>query len=284
MNHTERSSDGACFEFELLKQGKTKKLWGHADLERILIENTDRLTAYNGIEEVNIEGKGWYATQVSNNCFKYLQQQGIPNHFIWPYEKEGSEHAFWAHKLDMLPVEFVVRHRPYGSYLERYPEEPYAEAFPEPIVEYFEKNDLLGDPELDVDWDQKVVRRFLPDQPRSQQSFIDEQPFSKLNHLLLDRWRDATPIVYAAALALKKAWEHCNATLVDIKFECGVRYDNRVVIGDSIDADCWRLWRDDDPCDPLDRQLFKDRSTNNAIIAAQRFVLLQTMQWIPTQD
>lgn len=281
MDHVEKAGE-EFFNFELLKEGKTKKIWGHADIERVLIENTDRLTAYNGLEEVRIDGKGWYATQISNNCFRYLQRQGIANHFIWPYEKQGFDHVFWAHKLSMLPVEFVVRNQPYGSYLERFPDAPYVDTFPEPIVEYFEKNDDLGDPWLIVDHEREIVRRYMPNCPQSKDSLIDEQPFSALGHLMLDQWDQATSLVYAAALALKKAWEHCDATLVDIKFECGVRCDNRVVIGDSIDADCWRLWRDDDPTDPLDRQLFKNNRHTAEILEAQRFILLQTMQWLPT--
>lgn len=266
----------------LYKKGKSKQVWGCPDSSLVVIENTDRITAYNGLKQADIHGKGWYATQTSNNCFRYLETQGIPTHFICDDNREGFGHKFWARNLTMLPVEFVVRNVAYGSYLARNPDVPIAEPFAEPIIEFYEKNDVWDDPMLIVDMEAEVVERHKPDRPRSRDSLIDVRPFRSLGYLMLDRWPEAIDRSFSAALALKKAWEQHNATLVDIKFECGVSEDNKVVLGDSIDADCWRLWRQD-ASDPLDRQLFKDDCSHKEIIAAQKYIWLKTSQWLPIE-
>jgi phosphoribosylaminoimidazole-succinocarboxamide synthase len=119
------------FEFEsspngsrvqsLLREGKTKRIWQTTDPDIVVIENTDRLTAYNGREEIYIDTKGRYSTRISNVCFRYLGSKNVWNHNLWPAGKIEDSHRFWAWKLDMIPVEFVVRFQPYGSYLARYP-------------------------------------------------------------------------------------------------------------------------------------------------------------------
>lgn len=245
----------------------------------VLIENTDYITAYNGLSAATIPLKGWHSTQISNNCFNLLHRYNIPNHFVSAFRARHDGCKFWAYKLRMIPVEFVVRHRAYGSYVKRYPDARIGEAFLEPIVEFFEKDDAMNDPWLVVDRRRGAVSRYEPDQPKSTDSLIDTRPIHEVRHLMLDYWSAAASIVRKASIVLQKAWEESNATLVDIKFECGLTEDNRILIGDSIDADCWRLWRNNDPADPLDRQLFKNDCTPDQILEAQRFILRRTKQW-----
>jgi len=271
-------------EVVLLQEGKTKRVWQDLNPNVVTIENTDRLTAYNGREEIYINQKGCYANDISKVCFSYLSAQGIPNHYVSPYLHLGYDRCFSARKLDMLPVEFVVRHQPYGSYLTRYPGEDYRKVFDRPVIEFFEKNDALGDPWLIVNREKETVSRYLPDRPRSKDSLIDERSFRELGHLMLHRWSEATPIVFDAAVALRKAWARGNTSLVDIKFECGVTSKNIVVIGDTIDADCWRLWRGGDPSDPLDRQLFKDKRDPQEILSSYAFILEQTVRWLSSSS
>jgi len=270
------------FPLELIKEGKTKKVWGNPDSDMVCIENTDIITAYNGVKRMKVSGKGYYLTQISNNCFKYLHMQGVPTHFMAPYDKPGDEvgHKFWARKLAMFPVEFVVRHQPYGSYLERFPD-AHGTVFTEPVIEFFEKHDDLGDPWLTLHPKKEVIQRWLPDRPQSKESFIDEYHFKDLGHLMLHRWTEAIPIVFQAAQALQKGWNSSNATLVDIKFECGITSDDRVVIVDTIDADSWRLWKDNDPAKPLDRQLFKNNVGAPQLRRKYESVWFQTQCWLP---
>jgi len=46
------------YSFSLLKEGKTKRVWHSPDVDLVVIENTDRLTAYNGLKETTIYKKG----------------------------------------------------------------------------------------------------------------------------------------------------------------------------------------------------------------------------------
>jgi len=265
----------------LIREGKTKKIWQSPRPSRVIVENTDRLTAYNGREEIYIRKKGEYAARISCVCFTYLRIHDVPNHFLGLDVAEGRRHRFLADKLHMLPVEFVVRHQPYGSYLARYPRREYTKPFRKPVIECFEKDDDLGDPWLVVNREKEIVRRYMPDRPRSKTSLIDERPFCELGYLMLDRWDEAVAVVKNAAQVLRKAWTQGNTTLVDIKFECGVTSRDEVVIGDTIDADCWRLWRGGDPDDPLDRQLFKNKCDPEEITSAYRFILSETTRWLP---
>lgn len=265
----------------LLHEGKTKRVWQSTEADTVIIENTDRLTAYNGLKEIYIDKKARYAAQISAVNFIQLHEQGVPNHFLGLDSREGYGHRFWAQKLGMLPVEFVVRNEPWGSYLDRHPEEDHGGVFKRPVVEVFEKNNKLGnlgDPLLIVDYRKRIVRRFLPDQPLSEDSLIDERPFRKVGYLKLGRWDEAMMVARDAARVLQKAWERNNCTLVDIKFECGITSTSKVVIGDTIDADCWRLWQNGDPATPLDRQLFKNGCTREEITDSYGLILQQTMK------
>lgn len=264
----------------LLQEGKTKRIWGTANPDIVIIENTDRLTAYNGREEIYIGTKGQFSTRISNVCFGYLRSRGVWNHYLWPASKVEDSHKFWAWKLDMLPVEFVVRFQPYGSYLARHPDRDYKKPFSRPILECFEKNDALGDPWLVPNRKKGTMCWYMPDQPRSKRTLIDERPLSEVSYLRTDRWAEAYSRVRDAAQMLRKSWKRGNATLVDIKFECGVSSVGDVVIGDIIDADCWRLWCNGDPNDPLDRQLFKNNCERHEILEAYETILNQTTQWL----
>ena len=122
--------------------------------------------------------------------------------------------------------------------------------------------------------------RYLPDRPRSKSTLIDERPLDELSYLRIDRWAEAYQRVLDAAQVLQKAWKRGNATLVDIKFECGITSVDEVVIGDTIDADCWRLWRNGNPNDPLDRQLFKNKREPHEIIDSYETILEQTARWL----
>jgi phosphoribosylaminoimidazole-succinocarboxamide synthase len=81
-----------------------------------------------------------------------------------------------------------------------------------------------------------------------------------------------------AAQVLRQAWERNGSRLVDIKFECGINSVGDVVIGDTIDADCWRLWQNGNPDTPLDRQLFKNNCTRDEITDSYKIILAQTMK------
>jgi phosphoribosylaminoimidazole-succinocarboxamide synthase len=232
---------------------------------------------------MRVGGKGVYSTRISNNCFRYLRLQGVPTHFLSPYHVRHESAKFWARKLAMIPVEFVVRHQAYGSYVERHPETPARTVFTEPVIEFFEKTDELGDPNLKVDIEKGIVQRWLSDCPQSKESFIDERPFKELGHLMLHRWAEAIPILFQAAQALQKGWNYHKSTLVDIKFECGITSDDQVVIGDTIDADCWRLWSNGDPADSLDRQLFKDGQPSDYLRRKYSEIDILTKRWLPNK-
>lgn len=264
---------------DLQFEGKSKKVWTLPDLPYVAIENTDRLTAYNGRNTTLVSNKGKYFARTSVNCFRLLRRYGVPNHLLPLAGVDRSNGTFWASKLRMIPVEFVIRHRAYGSYIKRHPDVRAKEIFPEPVIEFFEKDDDMDDPHLVIDHSREVVSRYKPDEPQGPSSLIDERPLRDVDYLMPEYWPMAASIARDAAIILREAWAKSGAALVDIKFECGIDADNHVLIGDSIDADCWRLWRNNDSSNPLDRQLFKNGCTPMQILEAYKFTLQQTELW-----
>jgi len=279
MFEIEASEEGPRVQ-SLLREGKTKRIWQSTDPDIVIIENADRLTTSNGLE-IHIDTKGRYATKISNVCFRHLLDRDVLNHYLGRDKRKEYSHRFWARKLDMLPVKFVVRFQPYGSYLARYPNKDYKKPFGRPVLELFEKNNALGDPWLVPNRRKGTMCRYLPDHPRSKSTLIDERPLHEVGYLRTDRWGEAYLRVLDAAQVLRKAWRRGKATLVDIKFECGITSSDEVVIGGTIDADCWRLWRNGDPNDPLDRQLFKNKCEPHEIIDSYEAILEQTIRWLP---
>jgi hypothetical protein len=83
---------------------------------------TDTVTAGNGKKRATIPGKGALAAQISMRLFELLSTQNIPTHYI----RQLDEQSFLAKKVQIIPLEVVVRHYATGSITKRL-ESPRAE-------------------------------------------------------------------------------------------------------------------------------------------------------------
>ncbi len=99
-----------------LHRGKVRDLY-EIDAERMLIIQTDRLSAFDVILPTPIPGKGRVLTAMSNFWFRKLGHV-IPNHLldtdpvsvVAPDERDQVEgRAFVVRRLKALPVEAIVR-------------------------------------------------------------------------------------------------------------------------------------------------------------------------------
>ena len=94
---------------ELVK-GKVKTVYAVDNVEHVMIFYHDRVTAGNGEKEDTISDKGSINCQITDILFKELEKQDIKTHRI---ERVG--HTMLCQKVDIIPVEFVVRNVAAGS-------------------------------------------------------------------------------------------------------------------------------------------------------------------------
>jgi phosphoribosylaminoimidazole-succinocarboxamide synthase len=93
--------------------GKVRDLYvpddeGDADTaEHLLVVASDRISAFDHVLSPGIPGKGELLTELSRWWFAELS--GIPNHLAGEPPAEVAKRAMLAERLDMYPIECVVR-------------------------------------------------------------------------------------------------------------------------------------------------------------------------------
>jgi phosphoribosylaminoimidazole-succinocarboxamide synthase len=187
-----------------------------------------------------IENKGIINNRISCLLFKLLEKEGIETHFI----KQLDERQVLVKRLQMLPVEVVLRNVVAGSLAQRLGMEEGRE-LQIPIIELYYKNDDLHDPMINeyhalaMGW---ATREQLEEVQRLS---------LRINQILRD---------FFAGIGL---------ILVDFKLEFGL-YDEQIVLGDEISPDSCRLW-DQVSREKLDKDRFR-RDLGGEVEAYQEVV------------
>ena len=96
---------------KLIYEGKAKKIFANKNPKEVIVEFKDDATAFNAAKKSKFEGKGELNCFISETIFKYLINQNIPTHYI----NSNSKSSFIAQKVDIIPLEVVVRNTAYGS-------------------------------------------------------------------------------------------------------------------------------------------------------------------------
>ena len=68
--------------YELIYEGKAKKVFSHDDEDKVLIEFKDDATAFNSLKKAKFEGKGKLNCLISARIFEILIKNNIPTHFL----------------------------------------------------------------------------------------------------------------------------------------------------------------------------------------------------------
>src|SRR3712207_3467154 len=128
---------------ELLYEGKAKKVYATGEADVLVHRYKDDATAFDGQKRGSWKDKGKTNATMSATIFAYLEANGVPTHFV----EQVDETSIKTRKLEMLPVEVIVRNVAAGSLAKRigYEEGTKLKA---PIIELCYKNDELGDPML----------------------------------------------------------------------------------------------------------------------------------------
>ncbi len=211
---------------DMVYEGKAKKLYLTGEKDLIIQYFKDDATAFNAQKRGEIAYKGIINNKISERVFQLLSKNGIPTHFV----KRLDDRQMLVKRLKIIPVEVVVRNLIAGSLATRLGIEE-GRKVDKPILEFYLKNDALGDPMVNEDH-----IRTLGLATGSQIATIKRYSL-KINRIL------------------KRFFEERNLILIDFKLEFGI-YKNRVILGDEFSPDTCRLW-DVRTLDKLDKDRFR---------------------------
>lgn len=212
---------------ELLYEGKAKKLYATDNPALCIMEYKDELTAFNALKKATMAGKGRLNNLISSKIFEHLNASGFPTHFI----RRLDELNQLVKRVTIVPLEVVVRNLTTGSICKRLGVQE-GMRLPRPLVEFYLKNDALGDPLVLEDH----ALLF---------GWATEEELGRMKKLALD-----------VNKALSELFEKLNIFLVDFKLEFGKDRDGNLVIADEVSPDTCRLW-DRTSGDRLDKDRFR---------------------------
>tara|TARA_Y100000287_G_scaffold65997_1_gene52096 strand:+ start:525 stop:1223 length:699 start_codon:yes stop_codon:yes gene_type:complete len=222
---------------EVILKGKVKTVYQGDDAHKVIIEYHDKVTAGNGEKEDYPLGKGALCCSISSLLFERLSKEGIPTHYM---NMVGANKMI-CRKVDIVPLEVICRNRAAGSIV-RETTLNEGQPLPQPIVEFFLKDDSKNDPLL------------TPDRVRLMG--YDPQPFIDMTLRINDLLRQMFYIL--------------GIDLVDFKLEYGYDAHGDLYLADEISPDSMRLWQTGTN-ERFDKDLF--RKDEGDIVPAYRHIL-----------
>ncbi len=209
-----------------LYSGKAKSVYACERDDALILHFRNDTSAFDGEKVEQLDRKGMINNKFNAFIMEHLEREGIATHFLGLV----SDDETLVRKLDMYPIECVVRNVASGSICRRLGVEDGIDLSP-PTFEFFLKNDALHDPMINEShiesfgWAQTDVV-----------SQMKEQTF-KVNAILSRLFADAGMI------------------LVDFKIEFG-KQDGQLYLGDEFSPDGCRIW-DAKTREKLDKDRFR---------------------------
>jgi phosphoribosylaminoimidazole-succinocarboxamide synthase len=211
-------------------EGKAKILFEGPEPGTLVQYFKDDATAFNAKKKGVITGKGVLNNRISEYLMTRLEEIGVPTHFV----RRLNMREQLVREVEIIPIEVVVRNVAAGSFSERFGV-PEGQALPRSVVEYYYKNDQLGDP------------------------MVSEE------HITAFGWATTQDLDDIMALALRindflyGLFLGVGIKLVDFKVEFGRLWNEeemRIVLADEISPDCARLW-DNKTNEKMDKDRFR---------------------------
>jgi len=213
-----------------LYEGKAKILFEGPEPGTLVQYFKDDATAFNAQKKGVITGKGVLNNRISEFIMLRLAEIGVPTHFV----RRLNMREQLIREVEIIPLEVVVRNVAAGSLSSRLGI-PEGTPLPRSIVEYYYKNDQLGDP------------------------LVAEE------HITAFGWASVQDLDDIMALSLRVndfltgLFLGVGIRLVDFKLEFGRLWENdemRIVLADEISPDSCRLW-DIKTNEKLDKDRFR---------------------------
>lgn len=209
-----------------LYSGKAKSVYTTDQEDALILHFRNDTSAFDGEKIEKLDRKGMVNNKFNAFIMEHLEANGIATHML----ELLSEDETLVRRLDMFPIECVVRNIATGSICKRLGVEDGLDLSP-PTFEFFLKNDPLHDP------------------------MINEY------HIQSFGWADAEAVevmkerTFQVNEILTKLFADAGMILVDFKLEFG-RQGDEIYLGDEFTPDGCRIW-DADTREKLDKDRFR---------------------------
>lgn len=209
-----------------LYSGKAKSVYTTEIEDRLILQFRNDTSAFDGKKREQLDRKGMVNNKINAFVMQKLADAGVPTHF----DRLLSESETLVKRLDMIPLECVVRNIAAGSICRRYGIEE-GRIIDPATFEFFYKDDALGDPMVN----EYHIRAF---------SWATDSQVEQMKALTF-RVNDVLKQLFLAGGML----------LVDYKLEFGM-FEGKVVLGDEFSPDGCRIW-DSVTREKLDKDRFR---------------------------
>lgn len=209
-----------------LYRGKAKTVYETTDPQRLILHFRNDTSAFDGERIEQLAQKGAVNCQFNYFIMQKLEAAGIPTQVD---ALIGNDQCI-VKRLDMIPVECVVRNRAAGSIVKRLGVEE-GKVLTPPTFEFFLKNDELHDPMIN-------------------EYHIESFGWAEASHI--EKMKELT---FKVNTVLSELFDNAGMVLVDYKLEFGV-FDGEVILGDEFSPDGCRLW-DKETNEKMDKDRFR---------------------------
>jgi phosphoribosylaminoimidazole-succinocarboxamide synthase len=211
--------------------GKAKSVFGTDDPDRFVLLFRDDTSAFDGRRIDQLDRKGMVNNKFNAFIMDELEKNGIPTHF----EKLLSDQECLVKKLDMIPVECVVRNVAAGSLCKRLGVKE-GQTLTPPTFELFLKNDEMHDPMVN----EYHCRSF---------GWASDEQLNEMKRLS-----------FKINKVLTELFDAADMILVDFKLEFGT-FHGKIVLGDEFSPDGCRIW-DKQTRNKMDKDRFRQELGN----------------------
>ncbi|CDL83542.1 phosphoribosylaminoimidazolesuccinocarboxamide synthase [Xenorhabdus szentirmaii] len=209
-----------------LYRGKAKTVYATDNADLLVLEFRNDTSALDGERIEQFERKGMVNNKFNHFVMSKLEEAGIPTQM----ERLLSDNESLVKKLDMVPVECVIRNRAAGSLVKRLGVEEGMLLDP-PLFDLFLKDDAKHDPMVNESYCETF-------------GWVSKANLAEMKRLS-----------YKANEVLSKLFDDAGLILVDFKLEFGL-FKGQVVLGDEFSPDGSRLW-DKQTMDKMDKDRFR---------------------------
>jgi phosphoribosylaminoimidazole-succinocarboxamide synthase len=212
---------------EELYRGKAKTVFLTDSEDKLVLFFRNDTSAFDGEKIEQLERKGEVNNKFNHFIMQKLEEAGIQTQV----EDLLSDTECLVKKLDMIPVECVVRNIAAGSMVKRLGVEEGLVLNP-PTFEFFLKNDALHDP------------------------MVNDYHITAFGWATQEQIDEMKRLTFAVNNVLKPLFEEGGMLLVDYKLEFGLDKHGNIVLGDEFTPDGCRLW-DKETRKKLDKDRFR---------------------------
>lgn len=209
-----------------LYTGKAKSVYSTDIEDRFIMHFRNDTSAFDGKKREQLDRKGMVNNKFNAFIMEKLEAAGVPTHFVSLLSDTESV----VKRLDMLPLECVVRNIAAGSICRRYGIEEGKELNP-PTFEFFLKDDSLGDP------------------------MVNDYHALSFGWATEEQMQEMKALTFKVNGVLQQLFLDAGMLLVDYKLEFGM-CEGTIVLGDEFSPDGCRIW-DAETREKLDKDRFR---------------------------